>query len=254
MTSHVDDHLSAYLDEELDGLTRQRISAHLDGCDRCSARLAELAALDDISREADVEAPEGYFEALPGAIRRRLPDRTARKWVVPRWTWAAAAAALVAVLAPLTIEQGPEITPGAPFPRSAAQRPTVPTATLAKQDDSPQPLRQLKVPDEAVAAAAGDRKTELREQESSDAGRRDVLESKLVSSVPAAPPPEPTVDQPTAKPKARERAVAARKRPPAATPAPSTGEPPGFAAAALEAPAESEDVAEIEAMAFEEEG
>ena len=86
MSPHVDDHLSAYLDDELDGLTRKRIGSHLDGCDRCSARLAELAALDDLSREAEIEAPDGYFEALPGRVRDRLPDLTATRWVVPRWT------------------------------------------------------------------------------------------------------------------------------------------------------------------------
>ncbi|MBM4434797.1 MAG: zf-HC2 domain-containing protein, partial [Chloroflexi bacterium] len=36
---HVDSDLSAYLDGELAPADRARVGAHLDGCDRCRARL-----------------------------------------------------------------------------------------------------------------------------------------------------------------------------------------------------------------------
>ena len=77
------------------------------------ARLAWQSWLPSMTSrgEVEIEAPNGYFEALPGRVRNRLRDRAAPRWVVPRWTWAAAAAALIAVLAPLTIQQGPDITP-----------------------------------------------------------------------------------------------------------------------------------------------
>ena len=179
--------------------------------------------------------------------------------MVPRWTWAAAAAALIAVLAPLTIEQGPDITPApAQFYRSPAPSPATPPASLAKQDDSQEPRRQMRALDEVVAGGAGDAKVELRAQESFAADRKDALESKTVADAPAAPPPpKRAANRPASKPKAKERAVAGRKRSAAATPAPaatSPGEPSGFAAAALDVPSESDDVAEPEAVAFEEEG
>ena len=257
MSPHVDNDLSAYLDDELDGLTRKRIGAHLDGCDRCSARLAELAALDDLSREVEIEAPNGYFEALPGRVRNRLRDRAAPRWVVPRWTWAAAAAALIAVLAPLTIQQGPDITPEpARFSRPAASLPTAPPASLARQGDPQESLRQVQALNEVIAGDAGDSKSELRAEESFAVGRKDVLESKSVAAAPTAPPPERAANRPASKPKAKERSVAARKRSPAATPAPaasSPGEPLGFAAAALDVPTESDDVGQP-AAALEEEG
>ncbi len=189
MTSHVDDQLSAYLDEELDGVTRRRISAHLEGCDRCSTHLAELAALDGLSRGEEIEAPDGYLDALPGEVRKRLPDRVAPTWVVPRWTWAAAAAVLLAVLAPLTLEQGADIRPAEQSSRPAVPRPAAAPATLAKEDDSREPLRQLQALDEAVAGVAGDGKTEVRERESNAPVRKDALESQLEVAAPAAPPP-----------------------------------------------------------------
>lgn len=44
MTEHPELHLSAYLDEALAPAERAAVSAHLDGCGRCRAQLAELRA------------------------------------------------------------------------------------------------------------------------------------------------------------------------------------------------------------------
>ncbi|HEV2250295.1 MAG TPA: zf-HC2 domain-containing protein [Candidatus Limnocylindria bacterium] len=44
MTEHPDLHLSAYVDEALAPAARAAVSAHLDGCARCRAQLADLRA------------------------------------------------------------------------------------------------------------------------------------------------------------------------------------------------------------------
>ncbi|HEX9496681.1 MAG TPA: zf-HC2 domain-containing protein [Candidatus Limnocylindria bacterium] len=44
MTEHPDQQLSAYLDEALASDERAAVRAHIDGCARCAARLAELRA------------------------------------------------------------------------------------------------------------------------------------------------------------------------------------------------------------------
>lgn len=80
MTTHVEDGaLVRYLDREDAPAEQADVATHLEGCDRCRARLAELAragdALAAALRAADVPAP-----------RRRS---------TPRWGLRAAAAALV---------------------------------------------------------------------------------------------------------------------------------------------------------------
>ena len=50
-------------------------------------------------------APSGYFEALPGRMRDRLEPRRAGARRLPAWTWAAAAALLLAVVTPLTLSK-----------------------------------------------------------------------------------------------------------------------------------------------------
>lgn len=67
--------------------------AHLKICAACSEARILLLAQED---EALPLAPAGYFEALSARITRKLPAaRTQRR--LPAWTWAAAAAVLMAV-------------------------------------------------------------------------------------------------------------------------------------------------------------
>lgn len=131
MSDHVVDHLSAYLDGELSSVERDRFRAHLAGCAGCTERLAELAAVDRAVRETDEPAPAGYFDALPGRLRGRLaqvPPASRQAWPVPAWALAAAAALVVAVVAPLTLR--PRLV--APVADTAAPPRAVPPASEAR--------------------------------------------------------------------------------------------------------------------------
>jgi len=97
MSEHVRDRLSAYLDQELLSAERTAVETHLQGCDGCRQHLETLAVVDAAARALPVEAPPGYFDALPGRVRARLERPGARARGVPlrlpAWTWAAAVVA-----------------------------------------------------------------------------------------------------------------------------------------------------------------
>jgi len=95
MSEHVRDRLSAYLDQELVSM------------EACRRHLETLAAVDSAVRALPIEAPSGYFDALPGRVRARLERPAPRVRQVPlrlpAWTWAAAAALVLGVVTPLTM-------------------------------------------------------------------------------------------------------------------------------------------------------
>jgi anti-sigma factor RsiW len=126
MSSHEHERLSAYLDGELPPGERAQVAAHLDACAECAARLAELQAVDEAAASLPSDAPHGYFEAFPARVRARLEPRTRRRQL-PAWTWAAAAALLLAVVTPLTLLRRPVGPPAAPAREIAA-----PTSSLAE--------------------------------------------------------------------------------------------------------------------------
>jgi hypothetical protein len=107
MSGHERERLSAYLDGELPPPERAAVEGHLSACPECAAFFADLAAVDEAAASLPVEAPEGYFETFPARVRSRLaspkPGASRRRW--PAWTWAAAAALLLAVVTPLTLRQ-----------------------------------------------------------------------------------------------------------------------------------------------------
>ncbi len=128
MTAHVRERLSAFLDGELPGLEREAVMAHLRTCAACTGHLELLRAVDAGTRALAVSAPPGYFEALPGRIRSRLESaqgpRTLR---LPVWTWAVAAALLLAVVTPLTLNKAPlPPAPEAPYPAKVGAASTAP--------------------------------------------------------------------------------------------------------------------------------
>ncbi|MGD0065450.1 MAG: zf-HC2 domain-containing protein [Streptosporangiaceae bacterium] len=55
--SHLGDRLSALVDDELDGAERDRVHAHLAGCEPCRAEAAELRELKQKLRTLDIGAP-----------------------------------------------------------------------------------------------------------------------------------------------------------------------------------------------------
>src|SRR5206468_3601629 len=107
MSEHVRDRLSAYLDQELVSMERTVVETHLHGCEACRWHLETLAAVDSAVRALPIEAPSGYFDALPGRVRARLERPAPRVRQVPlrlpAWTWAAAAALVLGVVTPLTM-------------------------------------------------------------------------------------------------------------------------------------------------------
>jgi len=127
VSGHVEALLSAFLDGELAPADRAAVEAHLAECPACASHLAELAALDAAARAVPVKAPDGYFEAFPGRVRRTLEGRKARSWSPPHWGWAVAAAAILAVVTPLTLH---EVGRSVPAPATA---PTVAPSAAAPQ-------------------------------------------------------------------------------------------------------------------------
>ncbi len=141
-TDHPGDRLSAYVDGELPAAERTVVDAHLRECFACSRLLDELVAVDSAALALTVQAPQGYFDAFPARVRGRLAARRTRR--VPAWTWAAAAAVLLAVLTPLTLrdrrapapaavpaaEQAPARRARAPEASSAAPTTTTPPAGI----------------------------------------------------------------------------------------------------------------------------
>ena len=86
MSSHPAEHLSAFLDGELSAEDRAQVESHLRECPACAHEIEELAAVDAFAREVPVQAPDGYFEALPARVRARVrrPARIPRPalWAV----------------------------------------------------------------------------------------------------------------------------------------------------------------------------
>jgi hypothetical protein len=219
VSGHERERLSAYLDEELPPGERAVVEAHLAACPECAAFLAELAAVDEAAAALPVEAPEGYFDAFPARVRARL--RPARAAVfpagrVPVWTWAAAAALLLAVVTPLTLRQL-RPSPAAAPPAAAVTLPPAPVKSEAERAEGP---RRPEAPPTAPPARPAPREKR--------------------GAAPAAAPPE--VPAPGAAPYPRE-AEAAKDQ---ATgegffaPEPGAPPPPGQERAAPAMPADVE--------------
>ena len=123
MSAHERERLSAYLDGELAPAERAGVEAHLAACAECTAFLAELAAVDEAAAALPAEAPAGYFETFPARLRLRLEPRKPAAPVrrLPSWTWAVAAALVLAVVTPLTLREH-----GRPAPSDARSAPAQP--------------------------------------------------------------------------------------------------------------------------------
>jgi anti-sigma factor RsiW len=100
--AHLDDALSAYLDDELAPAARRETEAHLARCAHCWAELEEVAAARRAIRILPVHATP-----RPLVIGRPRPS-TPRRRVV--WALAATVAAAIAYLLP----REPEVAPSLP--------------------------------------------------------------------------------------------------------------------------------------------
>src|SRR6185436_20850234 len=97
----------------------------------------DLASLDDAARALPIDAPPGYFEDLPARVRARLDTPTRRAWRPPAWSWAVAAALLLAIVTPATLlhrEARPQ-APAAPATARARPEATIPAQQAAVPRD-----------------------------------------------------------------------------------------------------------------------
>jgi anti-sigma factor RsiW len=108
---HLDDTLSAYLDDELAPAARREAEAHLAACPACRAELDEVAAARRAIRFMPVHATPrplvGGVESPP-AFRPGLRPAASRRRAV--WALAAAVAAAVALILP----RDPAVAPSLP--------------------------------------------------------------------------------------------------------------------------------------------
>lgn len=108
MNDHVTDHLSAYLDDELDAAGRAAVDAHVAACADCAATLDSLRRI--VGHAATVtshDAPpsgelwSGILDRIEceaaSASPRPLPFRQTRRVSMAAWQLAAAAVLLIAV-------------------------------------------------------------------------------------------------------------------------------------------------------------
>ena len=163
MSGHESGRLCAYIDGELPPGERTEVEAHLAACPACATLLADMTAVDAAATSLPAEAPQGYFDAFPSRVVARLgapsraPLRTRR---LPEWTWAAAAALLLAVVAPLTLRQPapgpvPATTPAAPRSDFEVQGQKPERDALSTSDATPVPVARPQPGFASPPAAAG---------------------------------------------------------------------------------------------------
>jgi len=221
MSGHERERLSAYLDGELDPADRAAIEAHLTGCAECRGVLAELAAVDVAARALPAEAPPGYFESLPARVRGRIEAAGARwpaaRWRLPAWTWAAAAALILAVITPITLwhpRARVASSPAAGPPREAVETYAAPPPT---------PQRPAAVPAAPEAPAPG-RAGGMASRETPAKERKAELEEARRSIPVASAPLEPVSPPETAAPPESVGVLAPTPRPAEAASAPFAAE------------------------------
>jgi hypothetical protein len=153
VTAHERERLAAWLDGALDPDERVEVEAHLAACSECARLVAEMEGVDEAVRAMPVEAPSGYFDQLPGRVRSRIESEDAKRAAatpapargrVPAWTWAAAAALLLAVITPLTLERPERAAPPRLDEAAPARRDARPHSSAPMEEDQ----------DEAVPARA----------------------------------------------------------------------------------------------------
>jgi Putative zinc-finger len=152
VSGHVVTSLSAYLDGELLAAERHAVEAHLQLCDECTRHLEDLAAVDELARALPLEVPGGYFESLPARVRFRVTPRRRSVPRLPVWSWALAAALLVAVVTPALLQRDSQPAEGDRSAAPARSSP-LPTERLDEKARAAGPLPPAAAPPEAERRA-----------------------------------------------------------------------------------------------------
>jgi hypothetical protein len=144
MSAHPLESLSAFLDDELGTEERRDVETHLAACPSCARHLGELAAVDALARDLPpAGAPDGYLEALPGRVRRRI--RADRPASAPPWVWPLAAGLALAVLAPIVLlQQRARYSPAADRAANETVPPATPAMTVAPAPPAPATADELR--------------------------------------------------------------------------------------------------------------
>lgn len=235
MSGHPGERLSAFLDGELPVSERAEVAAHIRECAECARQVEELSAVDALARELRVDAPEGYFDALPARVRARVRRRPR---LLPVAVWAAAAAAvLVAVVAPLTLQRTRSLAPSA-AERMAEQGTAVPPATVTSAYATPAPAVS---PALRAAGARPDFSLPTSAPAEEARARRDVPSGRLAQrdraqNAMTAPRAAPALAATAPEPERLHKAVEAHGKE-VAQDAAATAPPPPPPAAARPAPA-----------------
>jgi hypothetical protein len=197
VSAHERERLSAYLDGELAEGESAAVRVHLGACAECSAFLAQLAAVDEAAAALPAEAPDGYFESFPARVRARLSrlDAASPARRVPVWTWAAAAALLLAVATPLTLQkprrtledQSPPLA-AQPTPAGAGSNIAAPSSVPEARTAAAPPARPREKPKAPVAVARPPAAQAVVPPAAGAVAPRDEAEALRFSREPAAPP------------------------------------------------------------------
>jgi anti-sigma factor RsiW len=172
--THVTADLSAYLDRELPPAEQARVSAHLEACRACSARLAELRATATL------------IAALPDA----RPSRSLVPALAPSFNWLRPVRSLSAVMSGAFVmvflitavaQSGSDLGggPAMPFGRSgpaAGQPAAAPAAAPAPATEATAPALQLNAatPTPETFAATTDRTGDAEKREAEGGAAEDT--------------------------------------------------------------------------------
>jgi Putative zinc-finger len=196
MSDHVLDRLSAFLDEELPAREQATVEGHLRDCSACASHLDLLRSVDAEARALPVPVPDGYFDTLPGRIRGRLEETRRPDRGIPVWTWALAAALVLGVVTPLTMQRSRLETPGRAVTLPSVTHPA-PTAAVdtgaveneVKKDGSEPKLREeIAGADQSELRAAAPPPAATARLEPPAKGEADELQDARERSAPAVAP------------------------------------------------------------------
>ena len=120
---HLDTELIPYIRDELAPADAERVARHLADCSLCRDELDAVRGTLAALRAEIPEPPEVDWRRYRAELRRKLEERSARRWVwsLPRLVPIAATAAVAGLALVLTLRGGLPSTPDDPPPFEQAE-------------------------------------------------------------------------------------------------------------------------------------